>query len=161
MEHCLGIVVSKCFCDSFSKYFHAVFSVFLFSPYLVSFFKWVIPGLFFFVLFFNSWQLNMLINKILSMTGFEPRASGIGSNRSAHWATTTALVWLIYIFTTVHFKLPMTGLKPWSFGARVTWANQSRLRQMLVQWQWRQEGRLGPTDHTMVSGWLKDRPKSE
>ena len=29
-------------------------------------------------------------NKFLPMTGFEPRTSSIGSNRSTNWATTTA-----------------------------------------------------------------------
>ena len=29
--------------------------------------------------------------KNLPVSGFEPRTSGIGSNRSANWATTTAL----------------------------------------------------------------------
>ena len=32
----------------------------------------------------------MLNNKNLTMTGVEPQTSGIGSNRSANWATTTA-----------------------------------------------------------------------
>ena len=31
------------------------------------------------------------INKFLPMTGFEPRTSGIGSDRSTNWATTTSL----------------------------------------------------------------------
>ena len=31
------------------------------------------------------------INKFLPMTGFKLRTSGIGSNRSTNWATTTAL----------------------------------------------------------------------
>ena len=30
------------------------------------------------------------------MTGFEPRTSGIGSNRSTNWATTTAHLKLFY-----------------------------------------------------------------
>ena len=32
-----------------------------------------------------------IFTKILPMTGSEPRTSGIGSDRSANWATTTAL----------------------------------------------------------------------
>ena len=32
-----------------------------------------------------------MLNKILPMTGVEPRTSGIKSNRSTNWATTTAL----------------------------------------------------------------------
>ena len=31
------------------------------------------------------------LNKVLPMTGFELRTSGIGSNRSTNWATTTAI----------------------------------------------------------------------
>ena len=31
------------------------------------------------------------INKFLPMTGFKPRTSGIGSNHSTNWATTTSL----------------------------------------------------------------------
>ena len=31
-----------------------------------------------------------MLNKILPMTGVEPRTSGIKSNRSTNWATTTA-----------------------------------------------------------------------
>ena len=30
------------------------------------------------------------VNKFLPMTGFEPRTSGLGSDRSTNWATTTA-----------------------------------------------------------------------
>ena len=32
-----------------------------------------------------------MLNKILPMTGVEPRTSGIKSNRSTNWATTTSL----------------------------------------------------------------------
>ena len=32
------------------------------------------------------------------MTGFEPRTSGIGSDRSTNWATTTALICAFYIY---------------------------------------------------------------
>ena len=54
------------------------------------------PGLFFSL--FSSFQYTVdriqmfKINKFLPMTGFEPRTSGIGSNRSTNWATTTSLV---------------------------------------------------------------------
>ena len=46
---------------------------------------------------FSSFQYTVdskqmfYINKFLPMTGFEPRTSGIGSDRSTNWATTTAL----------------------------------------------------------------------
>ena len=52
--------------------------------------KWAIPGLFFFIFVFSI-QLTVNVRyKFLPMTGFEPRTSGIGSNRSTNWATTTA-----------------------------------------------------------------------
>ena len=41
---------------------------------------------------FSSVESKYVHCKILPMTGFEPWASGIGSERSANWATTTALV---------------------------------------------------------------------
>ena len=37
-----------------------------------------------------SWQLINIQYKSLLMTGLEPRISGVGSNRSTNWATTTA-----------------------------------------------------------------------
>ena len=55
--------------------------------------KWAIPGLFFFI---SSFQYTVdskqmfNINKFLPMTGFEPRTSGIGSDCSTNWATTTS-----------------------------------------------------------------------
>ena len=51
------------------------------------FFKWAIPGLFFFI---SSLQYTVdskqmfNINKLLLMTGFEPWTSGIGSDRSTN-----------------------------------------------------------------------------
>ena len=60
----------------------------------VFFLKWSIPGLFSFIFVFSihSWQQTNVqyINKYLPMTGFEPRTSGIGSDCSTNWATTTA-----------------------------------------------------------------------
>ena len=54
------------------------------------FFKWAIPGLFFFIFVFSI-QLTVNVRyKFLPMTGFEPRTSGIGSDRSTNWATTTS-----------------------------------------------------------------------
>ena len=38
-----------------------------------------------------------MFNNFVPMTGFEPRTSGIGSDRSTNWATTTALVELLDI----------------------------------------------------------------
>ena len=54
------------------------------------FFKWAIPGVFFFIFLFSihSWQFN--IYNFLPMTGFKPWTSGIVSNCSTNWATTTA-----------------------------------------------------------------------
>ena len=37
-----------------------------------------------------SWQETIALYISLSMTGFEPRTSGIASNHSTNWATTTA-----------------------------------------------------------------------
>ena len=54
----------------------------------IFFFKWAIPGLFFFIFVF-SLQLTVQC-KFLPMTRFELRTYGIGSNRSTNWATTTA-----------------------------------------------------------------------
>ena len=42
---------------------------------------------FFFIFVFSIIQF---VDKILPMSGFEPRISGVGSNRSTNWATTTA-----------------------------------------------------------------------
>ena len=59
------------------------------------FFKWPIPGLFFFIfrLFYKQLTVNKCSKK-LQMTGFELRSSGIGNNHSANSATTTALFML-------------------------------------------------------------------
>ena len=43
--------------------------------------RWAIPGLLFFILVFSIVQLA---DKILQMTGFEPRISGVGSDRSTN-----------------------------------------------------------------------------
>ena len=51
------------------------------------FFKWAIPGLFFFIFVFSIVQW---VDKILPMSGFEPRNSGVRSDRSANWAKTIA-----------------------------------------------------------------------
>ena len=50
--------------------------------------RWAIPGLFFFIFVFSNLRLA---DKTLPMSGFELRISGVGSNRSTNWATTTAL----------------------------------------------------------------------
>ena len=53
--------------------------------------RWAIPGLFFFNFVFSIIQLvDKLVDKILSMTGYEPRISDVGSDHSTNWATTTA-----------------------------------------------------------------------
>ena len=62
------------------------------------FIKMAIPGLFFFIFVFSV-QLTVNIQyKFLPMTGFEPRTSGIGSDRSTNWATTTAQDPLTFAF---------------------------------------------------------------
>ena len=46
-----------------------------------------ISGLFFFI--FVSSTVNSKYVQILPMTGFEPQTSGVGSNRTANWGTST------------------------------------------------------------------------
>ena len=48
------------------------------------------------------------INKFLPMTGFEPRASGIRSDRSTNWATTTSIN---FIFLLTWFQIKLSALK--------------------------------------------------
>ena len=51
---------------------------------IIGFFKWAIPGLYFFIFVFSI-QLTVNVKyKMLPMTGFEPRTSGIGSDRSTN-----------------------------------------------------------------------------
>ena len=46
--------------------------------------KWAIPGLFFLIFLFSI-QLTVNVKfKLLLMNGFEPRTSGIGSDRSTN-----------------------------------------------------------------------------
>ena len=50
--------------------------------------KRAIPGLFYlFSLFQYTVDSKQMSNNFLPMTGFKPRTSGIGSNRSTNWAT--------------------------------------------------------------------------
>ena len=53
--------------------------------------NWAIPGLFFIIFVFSTVTSNYVEYRILLMTGFEPRTSGIRGDHSANWATTTAL----------------------------------------------------------------------
>ena len=54
------------------------------------FFKLANPGLFFFIFVFSIQLTEKHQYKFLPMTRFELRTSGVGSNRSTNWATTTA-----------------------------------------------------------------------
>ena len=63
-----------------------------------------------------------MFNKILPMTGVEPRTSGIESNRSTNWATTTSIVklnpveqwlWLSYSVTRKNRQM---SLKAYLYG---------------------------------------------
>ena len=76
------------------------------------FFKWAIPGLFF--LYFRLFNTQLTVNnkqmfnknKVLPMTGFELQTSGIGSDRSNNWTTTTTpdlCLSFIFIFTASRF----------------------------------------------------------
>ena len=55
-------------------------------------------------LFFSSFQYNNVQYKCLPMAVFEPRTSGIGSDRSTNWATTTALASQRSLMTHLTFK---------------------------------------------------------
>ena len=54
------------------------------------FFKGAIPGIFSFYVFSLELTGNNEQHKSLMMTGFELRSSGVGSDRSSNYATTTA-----------------------------------------------------------------------
>ena len=49
--------------------------------------RWAIPSLLFFIFVFSILQL---VDKILPISGFEPRISAVRSDCSTKWATTTA-----------------------------------------------------------------------
>ena len=61
------------------------------SPRLFVFFKknWPIPATFFFIFVFSIYLTENIQYKFLPMTGYEPRTSGVRSDRSTNWATTT------------------------------------------------------------------------
>ena len=52
--------------------------------------KWTNPGLFFFIFVFSILLTKNIQYKFLPMTGFKPWISGVRSDRSTNWATTTA-----------------------------------------------------------------------
>ena len=60
---------------------------------MLNFFKWAIPGLFFFIFIFSELKLahNYIQNIFMLMLGFEPWISGVGSDRFANSVTTTSL----------------------------------------------------------------------
>ena len=68
--------------------------------------KAAIPGLFFFIFVFSMQLIVNVQYKFLPMTGFELRTSGIGSNHSTNWATTTAqYVYLIKNTTDIVYDI--------------------------------------------------------
>ena len=80
-------------------------------------FKWAITATFFCIFVFSTVNCKHVHYKISPMTGFEPRTSGIGSNCSANWATTTALRCLCsqLVFTLILWTLVMCfrGYESW------------------------------------------------
>ena len=80
---------------SFSLYIYFSLSLSL------SLFKLAIIGLFF--LYFHLFNLQLTAKQcsmlILPMTGFEPRTSGVGSDRSTNWATTISSLSLSLTFS--------------------------------------------------------------
>ena len=69
----------------------------------------------FFFMFVSSIQLTVNVQyKFFPMTGFEPRTSGIGNDRSTNWATTTARdVVVKLVFGLFNDHLEMMGLDLW------------------------------------------------
>ena len=65
--------------------------LFVISAFLIVLKNWAIPGLFFFIFVLSTVSSKYAHYRILLVTGFEPWISGIGGDRSANWATTTAL----------------------------------------------------------------------
>ena len=94
--------------SSFQSSWQKVNKCSVFSPMTA-----ITTALFFILLFYkmgHCWPLFLLflsfqyavdsiqmfsVNKFLPMTGFEPRTSGIGSDRSTNWATTTSPLFFI------------------------------------------------------------------
>ena len=61
------------------------------------FLKWAIPGHFLFIFVSSAINSKYIHSKTLPKIGFKLRTSGIGSNRSANRATTTALNKLLHV----------------------------------------------------------------
>ena len=74
---------------------------------ILLFYRWPIPGLFFFIFVFSIVQLE---DKIMPMTGFELQISVVGSDRFTNWATITAQLkfWVKHINLTIvnFFSIP-------------------------------------------------------
>ena len=73
----------ECQCDQMAKLLLKSIQI------LVKFKKWANSGLFFFIFVFSNFNTVNIQYNFLPMTGFGPRTSGVGSNRSTNWATTT------------------------------------------------------------------------
>ena len=57
--------------------------------HMISLLTFAIPGLFFLIFVFSIQLIVNVQYNFLPMTGFKPRTSGIRSDRSTNWATTT------------------------------------------------------------------------
>ena len=75
--------------------------------------KWAIHGLFFLISVFSIQFTVNIQYKFLPMTGFEPWTSGIRSDRSTNWATTTAPQKdsFLYLFSSLRLNFELF-LKP-------------------------------------------------
>ena len=60
--------------------------------------------------------------KSLPMTGFEPRTSGIGSDWSTNWATTTALLYTMVLLWNQHFCPTLCN--------QIYWLNFLKIKQI-------------------------------
>ena len=80
-------------------------------------------------LYFCVFSIVQLVDKILLMSGFEPQISGVGSNRSTNWATTTPRSCTTLKFT---FWRSLSGDWDWPLFSRVTKDNLFRLFKRTV-----------------------------
>ena len=73
------------------------------------FFKWANPGLFFFIFVFSTVNSKYIQYKILPMTGFEPRISGLEAT-ALPTELNTALFWTIFIFLFLNKRFKSSSL---------------------------------------------------
>ena len=84
------------------------------------------------------------VYKFLPMTGFEPQTSGIGSDRSTNWATTTSQLQNLFITSVpakqlkITFKINSWGLVVYE-QCDLIWQNLATLQQHKKLWPFRND----------------------